>query len=264
MTTTEDIRLLIGQCPSRALAQMCTRAALRALPQISDILRYQEDNEFKEKLLMPIFRSLIVSYYISTDFSNNADPEIIDKVIDGEENIPSIARSHKGNWTKSTIFANNIVRHLEIFASSSESRWEKILGIAGATSGNYEEYRMPSDSDSAIGVQDAIIGGDLVYEDMCREIRSDFDICSRCSGLEPLFDFPLWHGERPHSLERFRSLIVGDEDYSFWIEWYDRIVSGKGLYIGLLRRIATLPSQEWELGAANISKLIRGFTHADY
>ncbi len=56
VSTIEDIRPLISQCPQPVFVKFCTRVALRTLPHLGVILRFREDNESKDKLLMPVFR----------------------------------------------------------------------------------------------------------------------------------------------------------------------------------------------------------------
>ncbi len=57
VSTIKYIRPLVSQCPQPVFVQFFTRIALRTLPHLGVILRFQEDDEFKDKLLMPIFIS---------------------------------------------------------------------------------------------------------------------------------------------------------------------------------------------------------------
>ena len=57
VSTIDDIEPLVSQCPQPVFVHFCTRIALRTLPHLGVILRFQEDNEFKDKLLMPVFIS---------------------------------------------------------------------------------------------------------------------------------------------------------------------------------------------------------------
>ena len=56
MPTIEDARPPVSQCPQPVFVQFCTRVTWRTLPHLGVILRFQEDSEFKDKLLMPVFR----------------------------------------------------------------------------------------------------------------------------------------------------------------------------------------------------------------
>ncbi|QHQ34986.1 hypothetical protein GO499_07140 [Algicella marina] len=74
---------------------------------------------------------------------------------------------------------------------------------------------------------------------------------------------PLWpdgenHAELAENWQRLRkNLTSGDENWSFWIDWYERHLHGKPPQDWpLLGKIALIPEEDWEKGAGHVNLII--------
>lgn len=71
---------------------------------------------------------------------------------------------------------------------------------------------------------------------------------------------PLWPGENPFRghWARAREVLLADEaDWTFWVCWYDKALTGAPQdWAGLLTEVALIKPREWEKGAEYLNALI--------
>ncbi len=95
------------------------------------------------------------------------------------------------------------------------------------------------------------------YSSALAAVRHD---CIAWSNKDEIHTLPLWPDESPIArlweLSRDRLRSEGQR-WSFWIEWYEKILKGEPQdWSGLLTDIALIPPEDWEKGPDHIASLI--------
>lgn len=100
---------------------------------------------------------------------------------------------------------------------------------------------------------------DLKYNGMLNLIRSD---CLTLESGKPLRGELLWRSERNPFFDRWENvkalLAEDEEDWSFWVKWYQAALNGEPLNWEMLKRIALIYPEDWEQGPARGNRLIAG------
>lgn len=105
------------------------------------------------------------------------------------------------------------------------------------------------------------------------EIVQDIDLLQRGGSHQDLWSAPLWRESWPtdysskwdQSKAKFGDL--DGEEWNFWIDWYENILGGNKRNTSLNEKVALLPNDLWEAGAARanfeIMRLVRSAKHHD-
>ena len=99
------------------------------------------------------------------------------------------------------------------------------------------------------------------------EAAASNDAETALAGDQPssVFNMPLWPGSAmPDGVaahhDALRDFFARDPAlWGFWARWYDGLLTGAPLDWDLQKRIALIPDEDWEAGAARIAKLIAVF-----
>ena len=77
--------------------------------------------------------------------------------------------------------------------------------------------------------------------------------------VNAVLDLPLWPEENPLAPvweEKITYLHEQDEDWSFWIDWYQRALDGRQQNWEVLGEIALIKTRDWGKGAGHVNGLI--------
>jgi hypothetical protein len=99
-----------------------------------------------------------------------------------------------------------------------------------------------------------------------QEIKSDFDALGSDKAITNL---PLWSGEPADWFrsidEQMRKLWASDpnDTWNFWTRWWDGLVTGQPLDWALQEKVALIPDDIWQQGAAAVARAIREIEEQD-
>ena len=97
--------------------------------------------------------------------------------------------------------------------------------------------------------------------------KSDEKALEGLVNARDIFRINLWHdANTPVEIAENwqllrRTLIDADENWNFWIDWYERHLEGRPQNWDLLERIALIPDEEWEKGATHVNAVIMNMQH---
>lgn len=95
------------------------------------------------------------------------------------------------------------------------------------------------------------------WEDIGADV-ADFAAGKKASTIRAA---PLWRSNNPidHLWERKKNELQSHpEDWSFWIDWYQRILDGHPQNWEMLEEIALIDPEDWDKGAEHVNGLISG------
>ncbi|MDP5217126.1 hypothetical protein Q5Y75_07850 [Ruegeria sp. 2205SS24-7] len=221
------VNSLRGQSEAEALA-LAARSSLRVLPVIADV---QSDN--LNAILLPLLRATIVHSAVLLDPSSEARAA----ARSAAQSIASVSASHK--------LAESAVRQTIATAN----------GLARSAS--FFRGNMVSSKEVADAAADAVRAARKASEISESEIFADWRRLG--SPVAPLahFDQPLWSTPSA-AMEKKRNLLtrhwISKPDvWDFWRYWYRGYHIGKPLDWELQRRVALIPTEDWEQGQAHIA-----------
>ncbi len=79
--------------------------------------------------------------------------------------------------------------------------------------------------------------------------------------IEEVLGLPLWAGENPLAelWQEMRAYLNGEPvNWSFWIDWYQRILDGSPQNWEMLEEIALIDPEDWDKGAEHVNGMIAG------
>jgi hypothetical protein len=226
---TSDAEKIKARCWTSAIAH---RAAMRVLPLALSTL-HEKTSSRPDLTEIPIWRASIISGVAAVKPSR----EIRD------------AATHAGSSAYSTSIDGDYIDAGDAYyapAYAAAASADDDLGIAGD----------PAVAAGAAAHSAAAKAANAV-PDFWRFIQLD------CAALEAgtrLENSPLWSTHNPlaeHWAAVREHILAQDEGWSFWVDWYDKALTGQPQdWTGLLTEVALIPTEDWEKGAEHLNALI--------
>ena len=92
-----------------------------------------------------------------------------------------------------------------------------------------------------------------------KAVSKDIAAFEKGADVATVLGLPLWQGENPiaNIWQQQRSYLkLHPIDWSFWIDWYQRILDGRPQNWDMLEEIALIDPKDWDKGAAHVNGLI--------
>ena len=226
-------------------AAIATRAVLRALPMVSGNWDNLILSDERTIVLMPALRAAIVAKVLVS----NRDDQVARAARSAADSVKSV-----GHVATNTVI-ENVIEALAYLARGSAREFNLLTAFAKQTPNQiWENSDDFSDLVYAIdcAVQTVAYNEDVkVFWDSTKEDCLTFD-----NGKAPgaVVSLPLWFGsEIPKNIsrawQRIDAFFARDTaTWSFWRDWYQRVLDGAHQNQKLLYDIALIPNEDWEEG----------------
>mgnify|MGYP001047339848 CR=1 FL=1 len=238
----ESLAVWLESKPLKISQIMVHRSAMRVLPDVwhwaSTSKRAENGGAFAIVLLRANLIAEVVAYSMPADVSENISrfaAESASKAI----SVGEIAYAPTDmDWYESTFSLE------DVFWADEGKTANAAFAANAALAVSPFMVSYAADSDAS-------------YNGVWELIRSD---CARIMVRFTNNRSPLWQKQSNPFLDRWKNvklLLSKDKvNWTFWIRWYEAALKGEPLNWEMLERIASIESEDWELGPEHVNGLI--------
>ncbi len=232
---SERLRVWLISRPSRYSLLLVARTALRALPHLwaSQVKKNDVSN------FLPHLRAILIVFVVFHErIEENKLHDALDIASDALRQIKYPQPYSGKNAARATYgAAENALAYLRYLSSAYPGNDEMVISCVNGVH-------------AASQFSGASIWNSLASDIKLIESKTD-----------PMIT-PLWHGESSVFAHIWPSIKkswqFAENDWSFWIEWYQAILDGRPQNIDMLTEIALIPSKDWEMGEDHVNGMIAG------
>lgn len=121
------------------------------------------------------------------------------------------------------------------------------------------EYAAEAAAEAANYPADASLYAAVIWD----ETRADAVAVEQVAEAKRVLSASLWSADTPEDLAKkwheFRRALLADHaDWSFWIDWYERVLRGRPQNWEMLTEIVLIPDADWRQGPRHVNAIIAG------